>query len=588
MEVDINPTVVVPLAPIAANERIQALDVVRGFALIGIFLMNVEFFNRVMSGIGEGMPLGLTGLDWVASWFVTYFVQGKFWTIFSMLFGMGFAVMLTRAERADRGFIAPYLRRILALAVFGAVHYIFIWQGDILFSYAMAAGALMILLYGKWKPIVLALLVLIGVGFIPHLGNFWGIAGGLAFVSLIAVYMRSEKCISMRGFSMPLFSFILLVLGVIAVIAAVVLWALPNGPKEARIPVTIIGSMFIILALLSAKYRDPVELRSLRVGATLYLFMGLSITIGGAAQYFKPPEPEVTAIVAAPAAAPAGDTKLANAAMPDSAKPAADAGKTAADQAVGKTDTKADAGKPEKTDAEKAAEKKAERAKRLEESRAKNREEEQIFTTGSYFEAVVFRAREFPGKAAGDAGFATVLIGMFLIGVWFVRSGVMENTGAHLPLFRKLAWYALPLGIGLGLVGSMIAVSHVPGDDKDGFQFARGLATLGNLPACLGYMGLVVLMLHSKSVFAKIRVLAPAGRMALTNYLTESLISTFIFYGYGLGHWGLSRAWQVVYVAVFFSLQVAFSHWWLARYRYGPLEWVWRAFTYRQIPAMRL
>ena len=591
MEADINPSSAKALAPVAAGERIQALDVVRGFALIGIFLMNVEFFNRVMSGIGEGMPLGLTGLDWFASWFVTYFVQGKFWTIFSMLFGMGFAVMLTRAERADRGFIAPYLRRILALAVFGAVHYIFIWQGDILFSYAMAAGALMILLYGKWKPIVLALLVLIGVGFIPYLGNFWGIAGGLAFVGLIALYMRSEKRITMRGFSMPLFSFILLLLGVIAMLAAVVLWALPNGPKEARIPVTIIGSMFIILALLSAKYRDPVELRGLRVGATLYLFMGLTMTIGGAAQYFKPPEPEVPVMAAAAAAAPASDAKLANAATPDSAKPSADAGKAAtrvADQADGKTDTKADARKPEKTDAEKAAEKKAERTKRLEESRAKNREEERILTRGSYLEALLYRARDFPGKAAGDAGFATVLIGMFLIGVWFVRSGIMENTGAHLSLFRKLAWYALPIGIGLGLAGSMIAVSHVPGDDKDGFQFARGLATLGNLPACVGYMGLVVLMLHSKSVFARISVLAPAGRMALTNYLAESLISTFIFYGYGLGHWGLSRGWQVVYVAVFFSLQVAFSHWWLARFRYGPLEWVWRAFTYRQIPAMRL
>jgi uncharacterized membrane protein YeiB len=95
-------------------------------------------------------------------------------------------------------------------------------------------------------------------------------------------------------------------------------------------------------------------------------------------------------------------------------------------------------------------------------------------------------------------------------------------------------------------------------------------------------------MLNSNTLFAKIRVLAPAGRMALTNYLTQSLLSTLIFYGYGLGQWGISRAWQVVYVAVFFSLQVAFSHWWLARYRYGPMEWVWRAFTYRQIPAMRI
>src|SRR5258706_3450728 len=149
MEAEINAMHVEPLAPIAASERIQALDVVRGFALIGIFLMNIEYFNRALATMGQGMPKELVGLDWLATWFVNYFVQGKFWTIFSMLFGMGFAVMLTRAERSDRGFIAPYLRRILALAVFGAVHYIFIWQGDILYSYATAAGALMIVLYGR-------------------------------------------------------------------------------------------------------------------------------------------------------------------------------------------------------------------------------------------------------------------------------------------------------------------------------------------------------------------------------------------------------------------------------------------------------
>jgi uncharacterized membrane protein YeiB len=155
-------------------------------------------------------------------------------------------------------------------------------------------------------------------------------------------------------------------------------------------------------------------------------------------------------------------------------------------------------------------------------------------------------------------------------------------------LFRRLAWYGLPVGIGLGLLGSLIATSHTLGATGDGFQLARALAMLGNLPACLGYVGLIVLALHSGSVFAKVRVLAPAGRMALTNYLTQSLISTCVFYGYGGGQWGLARASQVVYVAAVFALQVAFSHWWLARFRYGPMEWLWRAITYRQLPAMRL
>jgi uncharacterized protein DUF418 len=73
--------------------------------------------------------------------------------------------------------------------------------------------------------------------------------------------------------------------------------------------------------------------------------------------------------------------------------------------------------------------------------------------------------------------------------------------------------------------------------------------------------GWLALALHSNSVFARIRVLAPAGRMALTNYLTQAVVSTLFFYGYGAGQWGLARSWQVVFVAVVFALQVAFSHW---------------------------
>ncbi len=594
MEEVVKPVHVEPAGSITASERIQALDVVRGFALIGIFLMNIEFFNRATTAIGSGMPLGLTGLDWFASWFVAYFVQGKFWTIFSLLFGMGFAVMLTRAERAERDFLGPYLRRILALAVFGAAHYIFLWSGDILFSYAVAAGALLILLYGKWKSILIALVILIGVGFIPQFDAVWGIASGLAFVGFVALYLRNERRFNIFGRSVPLFALVLLILGTVAAIAAVVLWVLPAGPKEPRIPVTIMSIVMLVLGVLAAKFHDPVKLRGIRLGVTLYVFSFSMMTIFGAVQYLTPPEPDVpiTKVAGAPPVA-AKDLETAPAKTIVSAGDKTETPKTGApevkatDKPDAKTDKDADK-KPKKTDAEKAAERKIENAKRLARRQEETRNEVHVLSQGRYIEAVEMRARKFPGKAAGDAGFATVLIGMFLIGFWFVRSGVMENTAAHLPLFRKLACYALPLGIGLGLAGSFIAMSHIPGDDHDGFQFAMGLQMLGNLPACLGYVGLVVLMLHSNSVFAKISILAPLGRMALTNYLMQSLICSLYFYAYGLGQWGMPRAWQMVFVAVVFSLQIIFSHWWLTRYRYGPMEWLWRAFTYRQTPAMRL
>ncbi len=196
-------------------------------------------------------------------------------------------------------------------------------------------------------------------------------------------------------------------------------------------------------------------------------------------------------------------------------------------------------------------------------------------------------AGRFLEKAASDFGFAIILIGMFLLGTWFVRSGVMENTGAHLPLFRKLAVFGLPTGIGLGLLGSLIAMSHTPGDRYDGWEIAVGLSLLGDLPASLGYVGLVVVMLHSQTVFSRIRVLGPLGRMALTNYLAQSLICAIYFYGYAMGHWGMPRARQVLFVLVIYAAQIVFSHWWLSRFHYGPMEWLWRGLTYGHVPQFR-
>ena len=561
------------LVPITANQRIEALDVVRGFALFGIFLMNIEFFNRTITSLGQGMPRGLTGLDWLASWFIAYFVQGKFWTIFSLLFGMGFAVMMTRAARAGREFTIVYLRRVLALAVFGAAHFVLLWEGDILFSYAVGALMLMIVHYGKTVPILIGIAVAAGVAFIPGLGNVAAVAIGLASAGLIAIHLRSGKFVTIRRHAVPLFSFLLLVIGSLLLIAAAVFWLLPDGPVEPRLPLSIFGPLLVIAGGLSWKYYEPAEKRSVRLAVSLYLFLGISITSGGLIQRFAP-DPDAGVELAAQV--PTNDVARADATGARTA--AADAGTTV------------DAKKPEnpqQTRQARAAERKAEREKARAEAKAENEKELRIFTSGSYWEAVTWRGGRFPEKAAGDFGFAIVLVGMFLLGTWFVRSGVMEDTGAHLTFFRTLAVYGLPVGIGLGLLGSLIAMSHTPGDRYDGWGIATGLSIIGNLPACLGYVGGVVLMVHSQTVLSRIRVLGPLGRMALTNYLTQSLIGATFFYGYAMGYWGMPRAQQVLFVLVVYTAQIAFSHWWLSRFHYGPMEWLWRGVTYWQVPQFR-
>ena len=591
------------LTPVADNQRIEALDVVRGFALLGIFLMNIEWFNRAFSSFNEGMPRGLTGMNWFASWFIAYFVQGKFWTIFSLLFGMGFAVMMVRAEQAGREFKKVYLRRVLALAVFGAAHFILLWEGDILFSYAVAALMLMVVLYGKTRPLLVAIAMAIGLGFIPGAGSIFAVAAGLAAAGLLALYLRSEKRVNIGGRGVPLFSFFVLLIGSLLVGAAAVFWLLPDGPVEPRLPLTVFGPLLLLSGWLSWKYYEPAEKRSVRLAISLYLFFGIAITAGGLVQHFAP-DPDAGVAIAGqkptnekPAAEPAvpaaavpaiaATNAAAKAEAPVDANGAAKAAPEADKKVEGKTPEKTPEKSPAKSKEERAAERRAEREKDLAEGKEKKEKETRIFTSGSYWETVKWSGGEFPEKAAGDFGFATILIGMFLLGTWFVRSGVMENTAAHLPFFRKLAVYGLPIGIGIGLLGSLINMSHTPGDRYDGRGIAFGLSTIGNLPACLGYVGMVVLMLHSNTVFSSIRVLGPLGRMALTNYLTQSLICAIYFYGYALGHWGMPRAQQVLFVLVVYAAQIAFSHWWLSRFRYGPMEWLWRGFTYGQMPQFR-
>jgi uncharacterized protein len=146
-----SPAATRALAPITVRERIEALDVIRGIALIGIFLMNVEWFTRPIAELGTGVDVTQTGLSYAASWFIYTFVQGKFWTMFSLLFGMGFAVMLTRSEDNQRAFVTPYLRRIVGLFLFGSAHFVMLWTGDILHNYAVTALALLLIVTRGWK-----------------------------------------------------------------------------------------------------------------------------------------------------------------------------------------------------------------------------------------------------------------------------------------------------------------------------------------------------------------------------------------------------------------------------------------------------
>lgn len=123
--------------------RIELLDAIRGFALFGILLMNLEAFNGPILMALSGIDASLSGADRLADAFIYIFVQGKFWTLFSLLFGIGFAMMFDSAERSGADFRRIYKRRLWALMAIGAAHAILIWEGDILFAYAVSGFVLL-------------------------------------------------------------------------------------------------------------------------------------------------------------------------------------------------------------------------------------------------------------------------------------------------------------------------------------------------------------------------------------------------------------------------------------------------------------
>jgi len=128
--------------PEQGSSRIGVMDVLRGFALIGICIMNIEWFGRSFSELGH-MDYRLEGADWAAAWLGRLFVEGKFYKIFALLFGMGFALMLINAQKHGRPFGLMFTRRLIGLFIIGLCHMVFLWGGDVLHDYA-GAGILLL------------------------------------------------------------------------------------------------------------------------------------------------------------------------------------------------------------------------------------------------------------------------------------------------------------------------------------------------------------------------------------------------------------------------------------------------------------
>jgi len=112
---------------------------------------------------------------------------------------------------------------------------------------------------------------------------------------------------------------------------------------------------------------------------------------------------------------------------------------------------------------------------------------------------------------------------------------------------------------------------------------------LGGPSLCIAYMAAFALLLRQPDWQRRLRPLGTAGRMALSNYLFQSLVCTTIFYSYGLGWYGsVGRTAGLGLVAIIYAAQIPLSVGWLKHFRFGPVEWIWRTLTYGKRQPMRV
>lgn len=409
------------LEPVSRRERVAAVDVVRGFAILGILMVNMPVFNSPFFYFLANIEMWSDAIDKGTIWLVRFAAESKFYSMFSFLFGLGFCIQMDRAHEKGGSFGAVYGRRLLVLLVVGQIHAHFVWMGDILTFYAILA--LVLLLFRKRAPRTL-LIWAVFLLLLPFVFN-----------AVMTVFVEVGKNI-------------------------------PEAREQ-------IEEGF-------AKQNAEFERR--------------------------------------------GDRAL------------------------------------------------------------------EIYAKSSWSEIVTLRREELFSMYT-FALFLLVpnILAMFLVGLYVGRRGIHSNIEDHLPLIRRVALW----GVVLGLIGNAVyTYAMATGNPAvpSLTMLAGSAGIMVGAPAlCFAYVCGLTLLVRSERWKQRLAPIGAVGRMALTNYLMQSVICTLIFYSYGLGLYGACPPfWGLMLTFAIYLFQIALSVWWLGRFRFGPLEWLWRSLTYAEIQPLRL
>lgn len=400
------------VVPVKVDERIVALDIVRGLALFGVLQINLIFMSGHVYQEWAGVPYPLGWGGTVLTWVRNHLISGKSIACFSMLFGVGLCIQMERVRARGHAFGLFAMRRLGALAVIGVAHATLIWNGDILLAYAVTALGLLPLVRAKVRTI----LIVFGVAFLADI-NYKNILHWLhAPDGLYFSYWHKQAA-----------------------------WLLQSS--------------------------------------------------------------------------------------------------------------------------------------------------NQAYGHGTWTEATRWRVWEWNhlGRAI-DLLTVSGCLPLFLLGLALWRSGILKDSSGRIRTIRRIFHSVFWLGLALSIVpDSWLAL--IPKAWGVGWRgtLRRGVFISAPDLLALGYFMGILMLLQREWWAKRLSVVAPLGRMALSNYLTQSLLCTWFFNAHGLGFW--TRVTPSAYILGgigLYGTQIAWSHWWLARFKFGPVEWLWRSMTYGSLQPFKI
>jgi len=408
------------LGPVRPSKRFDIIDILRGFAIFGVLLVNMEFFNNSFYAMVIGEYDIHSTLDQIGRWIIAFFGEGKFYSTFSFLFGLGMALQLARAEEKGQRFVPFYLRRMFVLLLIGLVHAYLFWVGDILILYSVL-GTVLLLFFRKRRPKTL------------------------------------------------------------------LIWAI----------------IFLLVPIL------------LNVG--LY---GLT-ALGGMT--------------------PEGEEMMAQVFEEQT-------------RVMIEADAQADL----------------------------------VYAAGTFAEITQQRIEDMKYVFTTWPFMGFNVLAMFMLGLYAGKRKLYENSPENMALWRKVWLWGLIIGV----IGNFIYVFFSEGANRSvpSTQLLISLIgqTLGAPALALFYMTSLVLLFQREVWRPRLMPLSYVGRMALTNYLLQTVICTTLFYGYGFGlYGGIGITGGILLTIVIYALQIPFSKWWLSRFRFGPMEWLWRSATYMKLQTIK-